>query len=84
HLAVDRTTMVALVDALERAGMVARRHDPADRRGRRVTLTRAGADALRAAHDAVASVEEEFLAPLTEAEQRQFRRLLAKLVLARA
>ncbi|GAB6899101.1 MarR family winged helix-turn-helix transcriptional regulator [Kineosporia succinea] len=31
-LGIDRTTMVALLDALERKGVVARRPDPADRR----------------------------------------------------
>src|SRR5207248_1737728 len=46
RLQVDRTTMVALVDALEDRGFVTRQRDPADRRGQRVGATTKGATAL--------------------------------------
>src|SRR4051794_11151164 len=42
HLGVDRTMMTYLLDALEEAGLVERRPDPADRRARRGSLTDAG------------------------------------------
>src|SRR5262245_33977093 len=41
-LGIDRTTMVALLDVLERKGIVTRRPDPADRRRNVVELTEKG------------------------------------------
>ncbi len=41
-LAMDRTTLTAALKPLERRGLVAVTPDPADRRGRRLTLTPAG------------------------------------------
>jgi DNA-binding MarR family transcriptional regulator len=81
RLGVDRTTMVGLVDVLERSGFVARRRDPADRRGYRVSMTRKGTKALRQGHAAVLAVEQDFLDRLSADEQRQFRSLLSRLVL---
>src|SRR4051794_17115546 len=49
RLGVDRTTMVALIDALESKALVARHADPADRRRNVVELTSAGRQTLRAA-----------------------------------
>jgi DNA-binding MarR family transcriptional regulator len=83
RLGVDRTTMVALVDVLERRRFVERRRDPIDRRGYRVSITRRGAKALGQAHEAVRGVEQEFLDRLTADEQRQFRSLLSRVALER-
>lgn len=59
-LAMDRTTLTAALKPLERRGLVAVSVDPADRRGRRLSLTDAGrgllADAVplwQRTHDAV-------------------------------
>jgi DNA-binding MarR family transcriptional regulator len=41
-LAMDRTTLTAAVKPLERRGLVKVTPDPADRRGRRMSLTRKG------------------------------------------
>ena len=79
RLGVDRTTMVALIDALEERGLVARGRDPVDRRGYRIAITRKGTTALVKAMTAVDAAEEAFLARLSHAERRQFRRLLTKL-----
>jgi DNA-binding MarR family transcriptional regulator len=77
-LGVDRTTMVELLDELERKGLVQRRPDPADRRRKLIYLTAAGQVAVRdggrAAHDA----ERAFLAALTPAEGDQLRVLLQR------
>lgn len=48
-LAMDRTTLTAALKALERHGLVSVSADPKDRRGRRLALTDAGLDRLRAA-----------------------------------
>ena len=48
-LAMDRTTLTANLKPLERRGLVSVRVDPADRRGRRLTLTAAGRALLAAA-----------------------------------
>ena len=48
-LAMDRTTLTANLKPLERRGLVTTTVDPDDRRGRLVSLTRAGRTALRSA-----------------------------------
>jgi DNA-binding MarR family transcriptional regulator len=48
-LAMDRTTLTANLKPLERRGLVTTTIDPDDRRGRLVSLTKAGRTVLRAA-----------------------------------
>lgn len=79
-IGVDRTTMVALIDALEGQGVVQRRTDPRDRRRNVVELTSAGVDLVQRAEKAYAAVERGFLEPLTAAQARDFQRALRKLV----
>jgi len=64
RLGVDRTTMVAIIDALEGKGLVERRRSERDRRRNVVMLTEEGARCRRAADEARLDVEREFLAPL--------------------
>jgi DNA-binding MarR family transcriptional regulator len=78
RLGVDRTTMVAMIDVLELSRLVRRRRDPADRRGQLILLTAKGETLLPRALEAVVRVEDAFLAGLSSAEQREFRRLLGK------
>lgn len=79
HLGVDRTVMTYLLDDLERAGLVERRPDPADRRARRILLTDAGRVRLGELEGALQRVEEELLAPLDGQERQILRGLLARL-----
>lgn len=72
---LDKTTMVATVDELEQAGLVARQPDPADRRVRLVAVTDAGRVALERARALVADTEDELLADLGE-DRATLRRLL--------
>jgi DNA-binding MarR family transcriptional regulator len=60
QLGVDRTTMVALVDALEARGLVGRQRSGADRRKNIVQLTAAGEDCLRGAAKARDEVKRDF------------------------
>jgi DNA-binding MarR family transcriptional regulator len=78
---VDRTTMVALIDELERKGLVERRPDPADRRRNVVALTRAGHTTTRRAAAAADRAERAFLAPLSPDEIATVRRALRLLAL---
>src|SRR3546814_18013131 len=48
-LAMDRTTLTAILKPLQRRGLVETTVDKADRRGRRLRLTQAGQDVLQAA-----------------------------------
>jgi len=77
---IDRTTMVAVVDELERAGAVERRKDPADRRANALHVTSEGRRLLARAREAVAGAEAAFLAPLAPAEQQRLRAALRTLV----
>jgi DNA-binding MarR family transcriptional regulator len=76
QLGVDRTTMVALVDALEHKGLVERRRSPQDRRKNIVDLTQVGQQCLQEAGQARDAVERDFLAPLGETGAARFVRAL--------
>ncbi|MFE9428635.1 MarR family winged helix-turn-helix transcriptional regulator [Kitasatospora sp. NPDC006697] len=76
RLGVDRTTMVALVDTLERKGLVERRRSEQDRRRNTVQLTGHGRDCLAGAERAREELERRFLAPLPEADAAAFLRAL--------
>lgn len=79
RLGVDRTTMVALIDALEDKELVARRPDPADRRRNVIALTGRGAKTLRQATRASDQAEQRLLAALDDAEAAQLRELLGRI-----
>ncbi len=80
-LGVDRTTMVALLDGLEKKGVVTRRQDPADRRRNVVELTAAGLALYERADAAYSAAETQFLAPATAAEATALRKALRAVVL---
>jgi DNA-binding MarR family transcriptional regulator len=78
RLGVDRTTMVALLDALEGNGLVARRPDAADRRRNVVELTQHGRATLRRATRASDEAARRLLEVLDEDEATQLRDLLTR------
>ena len=82
RLGLDRTVMTHLLDDLERAGLVERRPDPADRRARRIVATPAGATLLDELDRRLATVEDTVLAPLDPAERGTLRALLSKVAVA--
>jgi DNA-binding MarR family transcriptional regulator len=77
---VDRTTMVAVVDELERAGAVERRRDGRDRRAYALHITAAGRAALESARGAVAEAEDRVLAPLAPADRERLKAALRTLL----
>ena len=79
-LRIDRSTMVNLVDDLERGGHVRRRRNPGDRRAYVVEITEEGRDALRRADDVVATLQDTVFGPLPAADRAELARLLRHLV----
>ena len=79
-LGVDRTSMVALLDALEQAGIVARRPSEQDRRRNVIELTKAGKKIVVQAEQASLAVERDFVAVLGDEGANDLRRTLAALV----
>lgn len=83
-LGIDRTSMVALVDHLERSGMVTRVKDQADRRRYAVSLTDEGAERLHGDLYAVdRKVTEWFLDGISEADSEHLARTLERLLESR-
>ena len=74
--------MTNRLDRLERAGFVARRPDPNDRRGKLIALTDAGKQVIDATIGRHVANEERLLAALTPKEQEQLNQLLRKLIAA--
>ncbi|HSE80130.1 MAG TPA: MarR family transcriptional regulator [Gaiellaceae bacterium] len=78
--AVDRSTMVGLVDELERRGHVRRGKNPADRRAYALELTRSGAALEREAAKLLEGCERHYLEPLSPEERNHLLALLERLV----
>lgn len=79
RIGVDRTTMVGMLDTLERKGIIARKTDPSDRRRNVVELTKAGADSYGKALRIVQKTERQFLAGTDSASEAALRRVLVAL-----
>jgi DNA-binding MarR family transcriptional regulator len=75
-LGVDRTSMVALLDALERRGIVARKPSERDRRRNAVELTEDGRSLFQRAEQRSTEAEQAFTAVLGEAGAAGLRRAL--------
>jgi len=75
-LSLDASQIVALVDELEKRGLVAREQDPRDRRSNVITATAAGESLHEKALTAIALAESRSLSALNEAEREELRRLL--------
>lgn len=79
-LGVDRTTMVALLDALEAQGVVSRRPQADDRRRNVVELTAAGRRIFARAQRAAKAAEQQFLAPVDARDADRLREALHAIV----
>ncbi|HXE98858.1 MAG TPA: MarR family transcriptional regulator [Solirubrobacterales bacterium] len=77
-MGIDPSTMVSLVDQLERAGLARRRLHPQDRRAREVLITPKGRRTLKRARELAEEVEDSVLQGLSPAERRQLVTLLRK------
>lgn len=80
-LGLDPSQIVALVDELQKQGLVERQPDPRDRRTRIVSPTRRGRSVNKRARGRVASAREEFLSPLDPGEREALLTMLRKVAL---
>ncbi|MEU4193834.1 MarR family winged helix-turn-helix transcriptional regulator [Kribbella sp. NPDC026611] len=81
QLGVDRTVMTYLLDDLEKAGLVQRRPDPADRRARLIAPTEQGTDLLCQLELRLRATEDEVLGVLDDSERESFRLLLRRVAM---
>jgi DNA-binding MarR family transcriptional regulator len=81
RLGVDRTTIVAMLDELEDAGLIERRRAPRDRRRNALALTVSGKSRVLRAEKARADAEADYLARLDSSDARRLVDLLQRLVL---
>jgi DNA-binding MarR family transcriptional regulator len=77
--AIDPSSMVAVIDELEAAGLAERRPDPEDRRARTIFLTDRGEQTLRRVRALAGELQREFFGVLTAEELRTLHALLRKL-----
>ncbi|WP_354700894.1 putative HTH-type transcriptional regulator [Paraconexibacter sp. AEG42_29] len=75
---IDPSTMVAMLDGLEAAGLAERRPHASDRRKHALHLTEAGTETLRAARRAAAGMRDEVFGRLEPEEFAELHRLLRK------
>lgn len=75
---VDPSTMVALIDELEAAGLAERRLHAADRRAREIVLTPKGRRTLKRARELAEEAEAEVLRGLSASERDTMTALLRK------
>mgnify|MGYP002624185318 CR=1 FL=1 len=79
RLGIDRSVMTHLLDEYTARGLLERRHDPADRRVRRVVATEHGRTVLADVDARVRAAEGDLLRALPEADRPHLRRLLTQL-----
>lgn len=77
---LDKTTMVATMDELEKAGLAERRPDAHDRRARIISVTPAGERMVADAHKVVERIYDDVLDALPEDEREAFLTGLVRLV----
>jgi DNA-binding MarR family transcriptional regulator len=79
HLGVDKASIVALLDRLERAGLIERRRCTRDRRRQGVFLTDAGGAELEALLTKVRKLERHMTSRFNKTELEQFLGYLKRL-----
>lgn len=80
RLSIDPSDLHAIVSELERAGLIARARDPADRRRNVVMITSSGKSTLKRLDALIDGAQRELVAPLSASERRELTRLLERLI----
>jgi DNA-binding MarR family transcriptional regulator len=73
---LDRAQVSRLINRLVKRGLLRKENDPADQRSVKVMLTERGRTVHRALHAAATELNEEWLAPLSAADNAKFLALL--------
>jgi MarR family transcriptional regulator, lower aerobic nicotinate degradation pathway regulator len=81
-MGIDPSTMVSLIDRLERAGLAKRRPRPEDRRAREISLTAKGRKTLDRGRELAKEVEGDVLRGLSATEKRELVALMGKALAA--
>jgi DNA-binding MarR family transcriptional regulator len=79
HLGVDKASIVALLDRLERAGLIERRRSTRDRRRQGIFLTDAGSSELEALMQQVRQLERQMASRFSKTELDQFLGFLRRM-----
>jgi DNA-binding MarR family transcriptional regulator len=80
HQNCAMSTATALVDRLEKQGLVERRSDPDDRRVVRIVSTDQAQSFIACAREGKRGMAEKLLAPLNDQELREFVTLMSKII----
>lgn len=80
ELGIDKTSMVKLIDGLEKNKLVERRVDTVDRRVKLVSITKKGLKQLAEVRSIKKTVEDEFLKVLTPEERKSLESIMPKLL----
>jgi DNA-binding MarR family transcriptional regulator len=78
-LTVDPSRLVALLDSLEKRGLIVRQRDVQDRRRHVVSITADGKRELGRLRSMIKRLEEEFFAPLDAESRKALHELLLRL-----
>jgi DNA-binding MarR family transcriptional regulator len=73
-IGADKTRIIVTLDELQRAGLIAREPDPADRRARLLSITTAGRQTRLAAQTEIQANENRILSRLPAADRQAFLR----------
>src|SRR5580700_3113710 len=79
HLGVDKASIVALLDRLERAGLIERRRSTRDRRRQGISLTESGTAELETLMTQVRQLERHMASRFSKLELDQFLSFLQRL-----
>jgi DNA-binding MarR family transcriptional regulator len=79
-LGLDKTTLMSLLDRLERAELIHRRSDPRDRRARIPQITATGEAVRSKVADASEQVEKATLESFGDEQVALFRRMLCEII----
>jgi DNA-binding MarR family transcriptional regulator len=77
-MGIDPSTMVSLIDELEKQGLAARRRHPKDRRAWEISISSPGRKTLEHARRLALQVEDDVLSGLTANERRRLTALLKR------
>jgi len=80
RIGLDTSTIGAVVDRLERRGLIERKVSPDDKRVRLLSVTPAGKKLLQGVMPAMLRAQDRMLAPLPKADRAKFMAMVKRIV----